>query len=99
MASCKDGSSPRAWGTFVKLQGQLGVKRFIPTRVGNIHQTTKGMTMNAVHPHARGEHVGVRRLWAEGDGSSPRAWGTYAQHQMAVGADRFIPTRVGNMPV
>ena len=32
-----DGSSPRVWGMLVKVSDTGGIKRFIPTRVGNAH--------------------------------------------------------------
>src|SRR2546428_13775108 len=52
--------------------------------------------MQAVHPHARGEH---RRAGVESDvpdGPSPRAWGTPEAHLHHGLRGRSIPTRVGN---
>ena len=54
------GSSPRPWGTLcvgriVRCHG-----RFIPTPVGNTRSVSVMLRFVAVHPHARGEHAGVR---------------------------------------
>ena len=51
------GSSPRMWGTPDRLTEMEGMRRFIPTYVGNTglnHATTSSF---AVHPHVCGEHI------------------------------------------
>ena len=49
-----------------------------------------------VHPHARGERFRVFDHQSDGDGSSPRPWGTHRRHDSRAGLRRFIPTPVGN---
>jgi len=49
-----------------------------------------------VHPHVHGELAeGLRRV-RNGDGSSPRAWGTLVHFGMNQPFSRFIPTCMGN---
>ena len=93
------GSSPRPWGTQQPACETAGVRRFIPTPVGN---TTTSGTFNvniAVHPHARGEHAGVDAENALRAGSSPRPWGTPNTGTSRRINYRFIPTPVGNTPI
>ena len=54
------------------------------------------MTPKPVHPHARGEHHGCRRIKEDHHGSSPRPWGTRARAPGGQIYLRFIPTPVGN---
>ena len=90
------GSSPRAWGT-ENLRGRgSGLRRFIPTRVGNGHFSSCLRRRYSVHPHARGERTRADRQKEVHDGSSPRAWGTERQRHKGLDPRRFIPTRVGN---
>ena len=90
------GSSPRAWGTHrTAFAGRLP-NRFIPTRVGNTSLLLAKTGREPVHPHARGEHISIRRLFHEDAGSSPRAWGTLLTTELGEVNIRFIPTRVGN---
>ena len=56
------GSSPRAWGTPVARSYPRRIGRFIPTRVGNTSPDGGDALALTVHPHARGEHEGVKRL-------------------------------------
>ena len=51
-----DGSSPRAWGTRPCAPNDAGCPRFIPTGVGNTHQSIVQVGRAPVHPHGRGEH-------------------------------------------
>ena len=70
--------------------------RFIPTPVGN---TGFGMAQpgaEAVHPHARGEHLWNLMTLGVGGGSSPRPWGTPRENTPYIPQPRFIPTPVGN---
>ncbi len=90
------GSSPRMWGTPGAPESHFPGGRFIPTHVGNTRHGPGSATVEAVHPHACGEHSS--RVFSIGTdiGSSPRMWGTppLAPTQLRYG--RFIPTHVGN---
>ena len=50
------GSSPRLWGTRVRIPRAGLVVRFIPTPVGNTSVTFVFIFSFPVHPHACGEH-------------------------------------------
>ncbi len=52
--------------------------------------------MSTVYPHTRGELVLITIIYNSLNGSSPRSWGTRSSDEMGIGADRFIPTLVGN---
>ena len=85
------------WGTFILPHGVEAKHRFIPTHVGNI-ATLGGLVIPpAVHPHACGEHTVSVTTLPDGNGSSPRMWGTFAYPWGEPGTLRFIPTHVGNM--
>ena len=73
---CVAGSSPRAWGTPKLIDRTDALRRFIPTGVGNTHNTSHSPNDIPVHPHGRGEHPLQHGRKLFGDGSSPRAWGT-----------------------
>ncbi len=51
------GSSPRMWGTPVEPGIGAKLDRFIPTHVGNTTGTAPASVVDAVHPHACGEHT------------------------------------------
>ena len=51
------GSSPRMWGTPVPGDGDVQIRRFIPTHVGNTENSRIRVSADAVHPHACGEHT------------------------------------------
>jgi len=70
------GSSPRLWGTPVKLARRLQEERFIPTPVGNTPDAGVRDPKKPVHPHACGEHIWRRINFIKFPGSSPRLWGT-----------------------
>ena len=72
----EDGSSPRAWGTCAATESFTGIRRFIPTCVGNIITMPTQRINKTVHPHVRGEHKTYGFIWLKDNGSSPRAWGT-----------------------
>ena len=57
-SSGRNGSSPRTWGTRSRRGRERHLQRFIPTHVGNTSSTPVSWAGSAVHPHARGEHVG-----------------------------------------
>ena len=91
-----NGSSPRVWGTQNRLINRHGVKRFIPTGVGN---ATAALAINAsqsVHPHGCGERPLFVSIIFTPDGSSPRVWGTQKNGSLPILIKRFIPTGVGN---
>ncbi len=52
------GSSPRSWGTRPPTRCMSVKRRFIPTLVGNTVERDAVRAIAAVHPHARGEHLG-----------------------------------------
>ena len=90
------GSSPRLWGTRACCSCPWSSSRFIPTPVGNTVVGRVGGGSYAVHPHACGEHHAVSPGRQEGDGSSPRLWGTQSASASSTVSKRFIPTPVGN---
>ena len=91
------GSSPRAWGTYIKESLKRVTQRFIPTGVGNIARSRRERRAPSVHPHGRGEHR-IEAAQNEGlIGSSPRAWGTLTHGFQQPPRHRFIPTGVGNI--
>ena len=71
-------------------------RRFIPTPVGTAPAPRRALRESAVHPHARGERPAVILLFAGGNGSSPRPWGTRNSGTTKIFQLRFIPTPVGN---
>ena len=90
------GSSPRMWGTLLLAFVRLRSNRFIPTHVRNTGVLCVRVWVDAVHPHACGEH---RRSLCPGVGrcgSSPRMWGTHPYEDKRTLIWRFIPTHVGN---
>ena len=90
------GSSPRSWGTQEKTSADMSQSRFIPTLVGNtFYNYWKDLT-DAVHPHARGEHLSFSPEGYAILGSSPRSWGTRRTLTCLAVPIRFIPTLVGN---
>ncbi len=95
----KDGSSPRLWGTRIKLVQGSWKRRFIPTPVGNTLITSRGPVSVSVHPHACGEHQNGTKTTIVFIGSSPRLWGTLMDHKIPPYSNRFIPTPVGNTMV
>ena len=70
------GSSPRVWGTLLKVASMLSSSRFIPTGVGNTKLMKAPLTEHAVHPHGCGEHIIKEKSLLLYIGSSPRVWGT-----------------------
>ena len=91
-----DGSSPRLWGTLIKVYKGTGDTRFIPTPVGNTFIGLGAVGLLSVHPHACGEHIFTRKFNSSDCGSSPRLWGTRLTFCPSIFAVRFIPTPVGN---
>ena len=54
------GSSPRAWGTPAVFPPLRRNGRFIPTCVGNTSSRHAAAVFTPVHPHVRGEHIGMK---------------------------------------
>ena len=54
------------------------------------------LTIEAVHPHACGEHAPSIISSDFSTGPSPRVWGTLNRYRFAQSQIRSIPTRVGN---
>ena len=71
------GSSPRMWGTPIVMCLFRRLNRFIPTHVGNTKKHPNALHVQAVHPHACGEHVLTYQTFRRWGGSSPRMWGTH----------------------
>ena len=90
------GSSPRTWGTEVRLLQLAVCHRFIPTHVGNSGNTGFNLSPQKVHPHARGEQEKSLSARPPAAGSSPRTWGTAYGTRTWSSLLRFIPTHVGN---
>src|SRR5690606_18385382 len=57
--SSRSGSSPLAWGEVGVPLPVARANRFIPTRVGRGSSAYAARVARAVHPHSRGERVGV----------------------------------------
>ncbi len=91
-----DGSSPRMWGTHLRLVGQRDIPRFIPTHVGNSKRSSAPRRPTSVHPHACGELPDTYVRNVQPFGSSPRMWGTRGPAGPDRLPRRFIPTHVGN---
>ena len=53
------GSPPRAWGQCFRLCSIVSPTRFTPTGVGTITRSQRGTTGHPVHPHGRGDNVGL----------------------------------------
>ena len=74
--SGKCGSSPHAWGTVCLSCHSYIIRRFIPTCVGNWETPELLPIEFSVHPHMRGELIGIKLNGSVIAGSSPHAWGT-----------------------
>ncbi len=70
---------------------------FIPARAGNIVARSGSPAPAAVHPRACGEHINSDYSQRHVIGSSPRVRGTWHFPALAIGPDRFIPARAGNI--
>ena len=72
------------------------VIRFIPTLAGNTPVKPFRDLIIPVHPHARGEHIFLKKLNLLQSGSSPRSRGTPTIFVCRIHVMRFIPTLAGN---
>ena len=91
------GSPPRAWGRRPRSPRRRPGPRFTPTRVGttDVIRARRTRCRSPVHPHARGDDVGVTGPAARASGSPPRAWGRRRPRRRPRALRRFTPTRVG----
>ncbi len=89
------GSPPRAWGSPAPLSAPGRGRRFTPTRVGITSAKWPLRSKQAVHPHARGDHLLAQCPPPEVFGSPPRAWGSRRTTTSPSLPKRFTPTRVG----
>ncbi len=90
------GSSPRSRGTPDIQRLGLHRARFIPALAGNTSATRRPQACAAVHPRARGEHLGRLGCQLGPGGSSPRSRGTPGQLPEGRPGQRFIPALAGN---
>ncbi len=89
------GSPPRAWGSHLPYLLDYLLGRFTPTRVGITQGRHHPLSLQTVHPHARGDHVHLGGEYAVIYGSPPRAWGSRRHLPTPHAPTRFTPTRVG----
>ena len=92
------GSSPRLWGTQLVQTSGVGHIRFIPTPVGNTLLHLCLALLQAVHPHACGEHTARASVSEQLVGSSPRLWGTRLQCRQWYGYQSVHPHACGEHP-
>ena len=90
------GSPPRAWGIPPLPPELRQVFRFTPTCVGNTSHCLQATPLWPVHPHVRGEYVGIADRLRRIAGSPPRAWGILFPSNSGMAVVRFTPTCVGN---
>ena len=93
---CRDGSSPRTWGTLGIDTSYYFPLRFIPTYMGNATIGNIAWMIYSVHPHVHGERHKTYMFNQHYLGSSPRTWGTPPQYHRNRPQFRFIPTYMGN---
>ncbi len=92
------GPSPRAWGKHLPGAVVVAETRTIPTRVGKTEPVLLVSSMEADHPHARGENTSQLVTAEKVNGPSPRAWGKHSSDDGLLLGCRTIPTRVGKTP-
>ena len=90
------GSSPRAWGAAVVLDGDVLDRRIIPTSVGSGTPASSSRGGRTDHPHERGERAAWGPSVREPSGSSPRAWGAEGRLGRRPAGVGIIPTSVGS---
>ena len=71
------GSSPHAWGRWLKGLWLYLFQRFIPTCVGQMSMVARISLIESVHPHMRGADVRNVPAIKGFAGSSPHAWGRF----------------------
>jgi len=65
--------------------------------VGTMHITQVYESVDAVHPHGRGDNQSADAQESEPRGSPPRAWGQCCRLRLRNVASRFTPTGVGTI--
>jgi len=91
------GSSPRAWGGWLRRRRRRPGRRFIPTCVGRLRREAHESPQWTVHPHVRGAVAESYDAKGNKTGSSPRAWGGSSWGPASSPTPRFIPTCVGRL--
>ena len=91
-----NGPSPQAWGTRAVQRVTDQRARAIPTGVGNSAGGEFSGHVWPGHPHRRGELHRTHAGASGRSGPSPQAWGTQRLSAGPTGAERAIPTGVGN---
>ena len=81
------GSPPHAWGQQSKAPAAIGCLGFTPTCVGTAISIRMVAAYGEVHPHMRGDSVGMNLELLLTVGSPPHAWG-----------QRCIPCRIRRRP-
>ena len=89
------GSPPRPWGQLRFAYPQSICARFTPTPVGTTSQFSSMLLSKSVHPHARGDNLGLPIPKAFAHGSPPRPWGQRNILDISTLSQRFTPTPVG----
>ena len=94
-AITSDGSSPGGWGEAGRRDPDMGLRRFIPRRLGRGPAERTASRPPTVHPQAAGERARYADRGRHVVGSSPGGWGEAAAVEVAVRGARFIPRRLG----
>ena len=92
------GSPPRPWGPRILPRREIAAQRFTPTPVGTALRWECWPHSCSVHPHARGDRLGVRLACDQHYGSPPRPWGPPSSAGCPMRLGRFTPTPVGTAP-
>ena len=89
------GSSPHVRGVLLHNCLELHSRRFIPTCVGKIFDSSCFSLYKRIHPHTRGENISLISSSGIYSDSSPHAWGKPHFTVLFTARIRFIPTCVG----
>ena len=92
----RDGLSPLARGTLVRLMQGILSERFIPAGAGNTRWRRRRQILQTVYPRWRGEHCTIMGNSLPLDGLSPLARGTPPTPSWRQRSGRFIPAGAGN---
>ena len=97
-ASGITGSSPRAWGRWIRDSlCAIYCSGSSPRAWSRCWAAPRPMSRNPVHPHVRGADPWPPHLLMLKNGSSPRAWGRLPDGSVLIDTKRFIPTCVGQI--
>ena len=89
------GSPPQAWGRRDDVLRYAIHDRFTPTGVGTASVSPCARSLNAVHPHRRGDGGLPPAREDTMIGSPPQAWGRPVESHDLRDVSRFTPTGVG----